>query len=210
MKRLQRFCEERSLPLTSEALERFIAYRDLLLRFNEAMNLIGPLSADEVEVELLLDSLVPAAARQPRGPILDVGTGAGLPGIPLKLLYPDLPITLVEPRQKRSTFLKICAHRLELQDTTITRARIEDLPPEPFDFVISKAFQPPLNWLHTASAWIADDGAVLVMARQADQPALLEKASTLDLHLLATASPDTSSTPDTRTTFAFTPAPRGR
>jgi 16S rRNA (guanine527-N7)-methyltransferase len=201
MNALGRFCESRGLPWSTAIDEHFRTYRDLLVQFNEAMNLIGPLSPDEIEVELLLDSVVAAAARAPRGPILDVGTGAGLPGIPLKILFPELPITLVEPRRKRATFLKICTHRLALTQVTVAHCRIEDLSKDTFDFVISKAFEPPLTWLQTARPWLAPDGAALCMARRSDADALTALASRLDLTPAGTASADESSNP--RVVYAF-------
>lgn len=199
------FCAEKKLPWNQERAEKLTRYLDLLMQFNEAMNLIGPMKRDEAVQELLLDSIVAAAARQPRGPILDVGTGAGLPGIPLKILFPDSPITLVEPRQKRSNFLKIATHRLKLDQVQVQRCRIEDLPPEPFDFVISKAFEAPTKWLHTAHQFLASQGAIICMARQKDREELMTQAEDLGLHLLNTAQLVPDADPQARICYAFTP-----
>ena len=188
------------LPWDDQRAEKMARYLDLLFQFNEAMNLIGPMSRPEAVETLLLDSLVPAAARRPTGPILDVGTGAGLPGVPLKIAFPELPLTLVEPRQKRSTFLKIATHRLGLTDTEVVRARIEDVPTTPFDTVISKAFQNPTEWLATAHPFLAEQGAVLVLARPTDRNELTTKATELGLVPAGQASVDPM-----RITFAFGP-----
>src|SRR5690554_1378718 len=141
---VEQFCAAKGLPASARSLERLEQYVGLLLQFNEAMNLIGPMDRQEVIDELFIDSLVAAEARAPAGPILDVGTGAGLPGLVLKIVFEDLPITLVEPRRKRATFLKIVAHRLGLSDVSIRNERIEEVEGAAFDYVISKAFQPPL------------------------------------------------------------------
>src|SRR5690606_23507115 len=114
MQPLARFCRAHDLPWDADVEHNFERYLALLLQFNQGSNLIGPMSPEAVVRELLVDSLAAAAAARPGGPILDVGTGAGLPGLPLKFVFPELPITLVEPRRKRATFLRIVATRLEL------------------------------------------------------------------------------------------------
>ncbi|MFU8804090.1 MAG: 16S rRNA (guanine(527)-N(7))-methyltransferase RsmG [Bradymonadaceae bacterium] len=178
---IESFCRTHGLPFDAQAAERFTTYLELLEKLNVGMNLIGPLSREAIIDELLIDSLTPAVACAPTGKILDVGTGAGLPGIPLKILYPDLPITFVEPRRKRATFLKICTKRLGLDDVTIHEARIEDVPHDEYQYVISKAFQPPLNWIETASKWLATDGVLVCMTRQTEKEGLLNRARELDL-----------------------------
>ena len=186
------FCESQGLPWGEECAERMARYLDLLMQFNESMNLIGPLDRETVVRELLLDSVVAAGARSPRGPILDVGTGAGLPGIPLKILCPDCPISLVEPRRKRSTFLKIATHRLGLEEVSIERCRIENFDGDGYDFAISKAFEAPTSWLATAAPRILSTGVVLCMARRADEQALVEEAADLGLELVGSATSSNS------------------
>ena len=182
------FCTAHELPWGERSAEKMARYLDLLMQFNEAMNLIGPMGREAVVEELLLDSVAAAAARRPRGPILDVGTGAGLPGIPLKILFSGVPLTLVEPRRKRSTFLKIATHRLDLDEVTIFRGRIEEFDQTGFDTVISKAFQAPTVWLHTARPFVAPGGAVICMARCRDKPAIEKLAAELEMHLAGTSS----------------------
>lgn len=181
MQPLVRFCRTHALPWGADVEHKFERYLALLLQFNLGSNLIGPMSPDAIVRELLVDSLTAAAAARPDGPILDVGTGAGLPGIPLKLVFPQLPITLVEPRRKRATFLRIVATRLELSDVTIENKRIEELEDARYDYVISKAFQPPLDWIETASQWRSDHGLVVCMTRPYELPGLQARAGELGL-----------------------------
>lgn len=196
------FCAAHELPWDDERAQKMVGYLDLLMQFNEAMNLIGPLERSAVVEQLLVDSLSAAVARRPAGPILDVGTGAGLPGMPLKIIFPEAPLTLVEPRRKRSTFLKIAVHRLGLKGVTNCRARIEEFHGEDFDVVISKAFQPPADWLQTALPFVAPTGAVVCMARRRDRPSLIDVAETLQLQLVATSSRGQES-PEQRVCYAF-------
>ena len=196
------FCSSADLPWDEERAEKMGRYLDLLLQFNQAMNLIGPLSREEVVDQLLLDSLIATAARRPQGPILDVGCGAGLPGIPIKIVFPDCPLSLVEPRRKRSTFLKIATHRLNLSDVEVFHGRIEEFDGQGFDTVISKAFQAPTTWLETARPFITDDGAVIVMGRQSDRSDLVATAQTLELSLQSEAH-GAGEGPEKRICYAF-------
>lgn len=200
---VERLCAERGLPLTPQALDRYALYIKLLEQFNQSMNLIGPMAPDEIVEFLITDSLMAACALAPTASILDVGSGAGLPGIPLKILYPELPITFVEPRQKRANFIKIAAQRLKLDDVTIHAQRLEDLQLTPHSYVISKAFQPPRRWIHTAAPHRADGGHVLCMTRALELDGLLEEAAALQLTLTSWASHFEAPRDDNRVVYAF-------
>lgn len=178
---LEDFCALHGLAFSAESAALFRGYFELLSRFRKGMNLIGPLSDREIVEELFLDSVVPAALRAPAGRLLDVGSGAGLPGLPLKFMFPDLQVTLVEPRRRRVTFLGIVIKRLGLEDIEVVEERIEALDLEPFDYVISKAFQPPLDWIQTASALTAPGGAVMCMTREDQRDALIARAPEVGL-----------------------------
>lgn len=183
---LEQFTRTHDLPWNGKIEERYTEYLDLLEQFNDSMNLIGPMSRSEIVRDLFVDSLVPATLRAPDGPILDVGTGAGLPGIPLKIAFPDCPVTLVEPRRKRSTFLKIATNRLGLEKVTLERARIEELDAAPFNYVVSKAFQPPAEWLETAAPFRADDGVIVCLTTPHERDPADRTADGLDLERVAT------------------------
>lgn len=179
---LARWCRAQDLPWGPTPARRLGQYLDLLERFNQSMNLIGPMPRAQIVTELLLDSLVAAQAAPPRGAMLDVGTGAGLPGLPLKLLYPEVSATLVEPRRKRVTFLRLAARRLELEDLEVLELRLEDLAPDRrFDYIISKAFRPPVTWLKLARPWLAEAGRVVCMTRHGELGELEAAAAQLGL-----------------------------
>ncbi len=160
---LKSFADAQGIELDESAMERFELYADLLLKFNASMNLIGPMNFEELERLMLIDSLTAAAAHKPFHSILDVGTGAGFPGIPLKIAFPDIPITLVEPRKKRVQFMKIAVNRMKLEDVTIHESRLEDVELGQFGYVISKGFRAPDTWVQVARPYVRDDGVIVAM-----------------------------------------------
>jgi 16S rRNA (guanine527-N7)-methyltransferase len=110
------------------ALDRAAAYARLLATDGTVRGLIGPREVSRLWDRHLLNSaaiatLVPADAR-----VVDVGSGAGLPGIPLALARPDLAITLLEPLARRVAFLTECVERLGLEQVTVVRGRAEEGP----------------------------------------------------------------------------------
>lgn len=137
------------------AADKLESYVALLLQHNRASNLIGPLPADKVRSELIADALLPAAVRPPIGPLMDIGSGAGLPGIPLAIAFPHTEVHLVEPRQKRTTFLKIVTRRLGLDNVHVHVCRIEEvgLAASSFGTMAAKAFRPPAEFIAEAAAW---------------------------------------------------------
>ena len=163
LKPLRDFCERHELPWSDEVAAKFEEYLDLLEDWNERTNLIGPLGRDEIVTQLFVDSLTPAVIEPPRGRVLDVGTGAGLPGLPLAIVFDDASYLLVEPRRKRIQFLRIACHRLGLDHVELFDGRIEDLQADAFDWLISKAFRPPAEWLKTASGWAATHGTIVCL-----------------------------------------------
>lgn len=180
---LTEFAKNSGLELDDLALSLFAEYRDLLLHYNGTTNLIGPMNATQIEERLLMDSLTAAATYVPTGSIVDVGSGAGLPGIPLKILYPDLALTLVEPRKKRVLFLELAAKRLKLTSTVVVRSKIEASDIGVHDYVISKALCAPPKWLELALPITAPEGVIVCMHGPCDE--LLPKAEELALERIA-------------------------
>jgi 16S rRNA (guanine527-N7)-methyltransferase len=127
------------------------AYAALLAEQGVAWGLLGPREVDRLWSRHLINSaalapLVPTAVE-----VLDIGSGAGLPGIPLRLVRPDLHITLVEPLQRRIRFLQLCCEQLQLPDVSVRAVRAEQLPPECADVVTARAVAPlqrllPVVW----------------------------------------------------------------
>ena len=128
----------------SAALTKFV---ELLLRWNEVYNLTGVRGADEVVDRHLVESLA-LRAHLAGTRVADVGSGGGLPGVPLAIAEPQRDFTLIESRAKRVRFLRHVVGELKLANTTVAHSRAEDLHVErPFDTVLARAVAPPAELL---------------------------------------------------------------
>ena len=134
--------EKHNLVLTEIQLSQFQKYADLLREWNEKMNLTAITEMHEIYVKHFLDCILPSFSVEMKGSLCDVGAGAGFPSIPLKIAYPHLKVTIVEPLQKRCTFLKHLVKELGLENVTIENKRSEDFAKEAresFDIVSARA-----------------------------------------------------------------------
>ncbi|MFL6129030.1 MAG: 16S rRNA (guanine(527)-N(7))-methyltransferase RsmG [Mycobacteriales bacterium] len=110
------------------ALDRAIAYAEMLATDGTVRGLIGPREVSRLWDRHLLNSAVVAELVPAGASVVDAGSGAGLPGIPLALARPDLTVTLLEPLARRHAFLTECAGRLGLDTVTVVRGRAEEGP----------------------------------------------------------------------------------
>ncbi|MFA5375220.1 MAG: 16S rRNA (guanine(527)-N(7))-methyltransferase RsmG [Dehalococcoidia bacterium] len=116
------------LSLTARQVELFQAYYNELVDWNRRMNLTAIVDYDEVQVKHFLDSLtVSLAFSKMPSSVVDVGTGAGLPGIALKIVYPDIALTLIDSTQKKAAFLNHIVTTLGLDGVSVVTGRAEEL-----------------------------------------------------------------------------------
>lgn len=152
-----------ALPCTLSASQQacLLTFINQLVTWNHAFNLTAIRDPEEMLTHHLMDSLV--LVPHLHGPnILDVGTGAGLPGIPLAIACPQWHFTLLDAQAKRVRFLRQTVHALSLQNVTIVQARIEDYSPaERFDTIVSRAFTAPPALAQHCSHLLAPDGRLL-------------------------------------------------
>ena len=153
---LEHWCIETQIGWHKLANKRFAQYIALLQKYQQRTNLTGFETAEAIIEGGLVDSLELLRVRAGRisGPVLDIGSGAGLPALPIKILHPDIEMHLVEPRSKRYAFLGLVIRELGLTNITVHHCRIESLELEQTPaLVISKAFMPLPEWLKLTEHW---------------------------------------------------------
>src|SRR6202165_2952208 len=149
---IKRAVHEFGLTATEQQVIRIQRYVALLLKWNEKINLTAIRDPLEILYRHFCESMFAAVAVPvENGRLADVGSGAGFPGIPLKIMRPDLHMFLVESNMKKATFLAEVLRDIELTDTRVLVSRYEQLGEEimPLDFVCSRAvgeFEPFLAW----------------------------------------------------------------
>jgi 16S rRNA (guanine527-N7)-methyltransferase len=144
----------------SEALARFVA---LLLKWNRVYNLTGVRGAAEILERHLVESLALKPLLHGTR-IADVGSGGGLPGMPLAITEPERRFTLIESRAKRVRFLRHAVVALALANTEVAHSRAEDLRVEqPFDTVLARAVAPPAELLAICRPLMAPGSVLLLL-----------------------------------------------
>lgn len=136
--------EKLNISVTKENLASLARYKDLLVEYNKKFNLTAIKSDEEIYLKHFYDSLTLIKACSLNGnlKLLDIGTGAGFPGIVLKIFYPDLELTLLDSNHKKIAFLEVVIKELNLKNVTCINSRAENLPKtyrEYFDIVTSRA-----------------------------------------------------------------------
>ncbi len=152
MEKLNLGAQKLGLTLSPQQLEQFHVYYQELIDWNKRVNLTSITDYEEVQIKHFLDSLTVTIAWQQQGKkaelhLIDVGTGAGMPGIPVKILYPDIKLVLLDSTAKKAAFLHHLKRKLELDDVEVIVGRAEEVAHLPhyrekFDIVLSRAVAP--------------------------------------------------------------------
>ena len=158
---LQEGLEQMRLPSDQAGVADLAAYVDLLERWNRSYNLTAVRDPAEMVSKHILDSLA-ALPWAGEGSLLDAGTGAGLPGIPLAVARPELDVTLVDSAGKKVRFMNHVKRALALDNIHPLQARVEDLSPSvPIDTVICRAFSSLASFARSVRS-LAEAGARLL------------------------------------------------
>ena len=142
--------------------DRLLDYLQLLARWNATYNLTAIRDPAEMVPKHLLDSL--AVAPYMRGSLADIGSGAGLPGIPLALALPDLQVCVVESNGKKARFLREAKRNLRLDNLRVTESRAESMvAADRFDCLVSRAFGSLAEFVRVGGHVLAEGGQLLAM-----------------------------------------------
>jgi 16S rRNA (guanine527-N7)-methyltransferase len=157
------------VPLGKTELDLFALYHRELLLWNQRINLVSQSTSREIVIRHFVDSLTPAPwIEKPEGLLIDIGSGGGFPGIPLRIALPALKLTLVESSRKKTSFLAHIVRTLGLENVTIIRERIAALIGEAacagaFDTVISRAVFKLPELLRMASFLLKPKGLLIAL-----------------------------------------------
>ncbi len=178
---LQEFIAElkkRDIELSEEMISQFNEYAAYLKEYNEKINLTAITEYEEVLDKHFYDSLL-CVDRKLEGTLVDVGSGAGFPGVVLKIVFPALKVILIEPIGKRCVFLESLIERLKLKDIEVVNVRGEDHSlshREAYDYVTARAVSNLPNLIEVCGAMVKKDGFFICL-RGKDGRQEIEEAS---------------------------------
>ena len=152
------------IAVDPQARERLVRYVELIDKWNHTYNLTAVRAPQDMIGQHLLDSLSILTALDPYRNLIDVGSGAGLPGIPLAIVRPQRPVTLLDSNQKKVAFLRQVAIELELGNVTVVSERVEAYRPQTlYAAVVARAFADLADFVRACAHLVVPDGAFLAM-----------------------------------------------
>ena len=153
-------CKNKNITLTEKMIEQLNIYAEYLKEYNEKINLTAITEYEEVLDKHFYDSVL-CVDRKLEGTLVDVGTGAGFPGVVLKIIFPELNVILVEPITKRCVFLNSLIEKLNLEKIKVENTRGEDyslLHREEYDYVTARAVSNLNNLIEVCGALVKQNG----------------------------------------------------
>ncbi len=155
------------LQLLPAQVESLLDYLALLIKWNKVYNLTAVRDPQDMVKQHLLDSLSVVKAFQQASNVLDVGSGGGLPGIILAIVYPQCQVSLIDTVNKKTAFLNQVKAELKLSNLTVFTGRVEQLQvSQKFDVITSRAFSELANFIQWSAHLLADDGQFFAMKGQ--------------------------------------------
>ncbi|MFC1877464.1 16S rRNA (guanine(527)-N(7))-methyltransferase RsmG [Thermodesulfobacteriota bacterium] len=146
--------------------DQFAAHALILKEWNQKINLTAIDSPMDMAVKHFLDSIISSRYIKPGSRLLDVGSGAGFPGIPLKVMVPSLDVILVDATRKKVSFLKHAIQELHLSGVAAIHSRLEDLQQEwegRFDIIVCRAFSSLADFAEKSMPLLAPEGLLLAL-----------------------------------------------
>ncbi len=161
--RLRQGTEELNLDLDQATLDKLLVYLNLIGKWNKVFNLTAIRKPEEMLTHHLLDSLAVLPYLTP-GNLLDIGSGAGLPGIPVALARPDISVVMLDSNSKKTRFIQQAIVELGLSNAEVVHSRVEDYTVDKgFDTVISRAFSSLSQFVEGAIPLLGERGRFLAM-----------------------------------------------
>ncbi len=153
-----------NLNITKKEAGLFKLYLDILQEWNSKVNITSIKKHEDIIIKHILDSIAVIKYIDISGKIVDIGSGGGFPGIPLKIKIPSLQVTLIEAKRKKANFLRFAIRKLGLSDIGVYNGRAENFEKKFFfDYAISRAFSDLKTYCSLASQLIKKDGCIIAM-----------------------------------------------
>ena len=176
------------IELSWDQTHKLGIFLDELGEWNKKFNLTGLASRQSIINELLIDSMMPAPFMPDDGNLLDIGSGAGFPGIPIKICKPRLQCQLMEPNSKKIGFLKQIIRLAELEKVDVIKGRIEEggglLHPEGYDVITSRGLAPLPQFLTWGAPHLTPGGLIVAFLGSQSEEALKKSADIIRKHNL--------------------------
>jgi len=176
------------IELSWDQTHKLGIFLDELEEWNKKLNLTGLSSRQSIINELLIDSIMPAPFMPDDGNLLDIGSGAGFPAIPIKICKPSLKCQLMEPNSKKISFLKQIIRLAKLEEIEVIKGRIEKeeglLHPEGYDVITSRGLAPLPQFLTWGAPHLAPGGLIVAFLGSQSEEALKKSADVIRKHRL--------------------------
>lgn len=164
--KLEQAIEQLSLPVSSDQIQKLMDFLQMLFKWNKAYNLTSVRDPEGMLYVHIIDSIAVAPLLDKKY-FIDVGTGPGLPGIPLAIMHPEKSFVLLDSLGKRIRFIKQVAYELSITNIEPVQSRVEDYQPEtPFDGVLSRAFASINDMVHWCHHLTDEKGEFLALKGQ--------------------------------------------
>jgi len=154
--------------INRDQAQQFALHAALMLKWNRTTNLTAITDSMDVAVKHFLDSIITSPLISSGATVLDIGSGAGFPGIVLKIVIPSLQVTLIDASRKKISFLKHAIRTLNLENIEAHHVRAEDFAKKPaaanrFDVITSRALSSIKEFVLMAAPLLAQDGAIIAL-----------------------------------------------
>ena len=153
--------------INDDELDLILLYVKNLKKWNERINLTSIKNDREIVLNHFIDSLSIAPFIENDKSVLDIGSGGGFPGLPLKIVLPDLHVTLLDSVNKKVSFMNDTIRKLQLQNINAVWGRAEDIenkvPRESFDYVVTRAVGSIADITRLSSPYVSDNGVIVLM-----------------------------------------------